>query len=151
MTARGQRIATLAAACLLVGSVATVAFIAVNPTQGSEPFTEFYVLNSDGNASNYPSNLTVGETGELTVGVANHEHEETTYTVVALLNESTVGQHNMTVADGSSQEEQVTFTPQSTGTYRLRLLLFAENTPMSNSDPYRRLRLWISVSEPSNP
>jgi len=38
-----------------------------------ETFTEFYILGPGGNASCYPTNLTVNETGGVILGLMNHE------------------------------------------------------------------------------
>ena len=60
--------AVLIISILLVISV-TVYVIAV--PKGGEKFTEFYVLGPGGKAEDYPINLTVGEEGEVIIGVVN--------------------------------------------------------------------------------
>jgi len=46
---------------------------AVTNLKKGEKFTEFYILNSNGNADNYPKNMIVGENESVIVGVVNHE------------------------------------------------------------------------------
>lgn len=51
----------------------------------SEKFTELYVLNSEGQAYDYPRNMAVGEPTNLIIGVANHEERRINYTIEAWL------------------------------------------------------------------
>lgn len=48
-------------------------YAVITPKEG-EKFTEFYVLDPNGKASDYPTNLKVGEEGEVIIGVVNHEY-----------------------------------------------------------------------------
>ena len=66
---------------LLIASGALAVHIATTPRTG-ERFTEFYILGEGGMADDYPNDLQVNETGTLTIGVVNREHETTDYTVV---------------------------------------------------------------------
>ncbi len=77
---------------LLVLSVllatASVAYAVAVPKQG-EAFTEFYVLteNETGElvADNYPTEFVRGEARPVVVGIGNHEHEPTNYSVAVEL------------------------------------------------------------------
>jgi uncharacterized membrane protein len=77
---------------LLVLSVllatASVAYAVAVPKQG-EAFTEFYLLteNESGElvADNYPTEFASGEARPVVVGVGNHEHEPTNYSVAVEL------------------------------------------------------------------
>ena len=68
----------------LVLAIATTAYIIVKPKEG-EKFTEFYILGPNGKASDYPTNLTMGQTGKLFMGVVNHEYSTMNYEVVVKL------------------------------------------------------------------
>jgi len=46
-----------------------------------EQFTEFYVLNEQGQAYDYPRDLNVSEEASIIVGIANHEGRTVNYTV----------------------------------------------------------------------
>jgi uncharacterized membrane protein len=61
--AKLERALTWALGIALLGSMLAVGYVAVNPPETTDPYTEFYVLGPEGNASGYPSNLTVGESG----------------------------------------------------------------------------------------
>ena len=146
MGSKGQRILTLIAVSLFVLSVGTVVFISLDPSPESDPFTEFYVLGPNGSASNYPTELATGETGRLVVGIANHEHETTVYTVAIQLDGRILERRTARVASDDVWRDRISFVPRSTGRLELRLLLYRGGRPAMDAEPYRRLRLWIDVS-----
>ena len=69
------------------------AYFASMPRVG-EHFTEFYVLGAGGKIGDYLTNLTLGESGTVTLGVVNREYEEVNYTIVIKLDNETVGTIN---------------------------------------------------------
>ncbi|WP_306059810.1 DUF1616 domain-containing protein [Natronococcus wangiae] len=75
----------------IVLAVGVVGFAVVSPPQG-EQFSAIYVLTEDDDgelvADGYPTEFTQGESEEIVVGVDNHEHETTDYTVVVLEQET---------------------------------------------------------------
>lgn len=132
----------------LFTSIIGVMYLAVNPLETTtEPYTEFYILGPEGNASGYPTNLIVGETGQFTVGISNHEHEKMRYTVVLILENETITQWMVTVAEGETWEDTFSFTPDETGRKRLRVLLYRGEVADVSTKPYRNLRLWVNMSE----
>ncbi len=64
----------------ILSSVISLIYVVAMPRQG-EQFTEFYVLDQEGKTVNYPNNLTVGEPGEVIIGIANHEQRSVNYTI----------------------------------------------------------------------
>lgn len=137
-------ILTVALAILLVLSLAGVVYVAVTPERAGQPFTEFGVLNGSDTAADYPTNLTVDETGTVRVTVTNHENREITYRVVADLGGRPVETYTVMLADGETDERAVSFTPSQAGETTLRLLLYREGRDPAD-EPYRTLRLEISV------
>lgn len=133
---------TLAVALLL--AVAGTVYLAVDPPETTEPFTEFYILGPGGNASGYPTNLSVGEEGTVIVGIVNHEHERVTYRLVLELAGEVIEERRVTVDDEATWEEPVTFTVEEPGRQRLRFLLYKGEV---EGEPYRHLRLWVEVRE----
>jgi uncharacterized membrane protein len=118
--------------------------IAVSPPNPTEAYTEFYVLDDDGDAEGYPTNLTVGETGRVIVGVSNHEHDDRTYTVAVVLEDRTLENRTLTVRDERTADFQVDFSASQPGRKRLVFLLYeGEET---TGEPYRKLRLWLDIS-----
>ena len=77
----------------LIASIAavgvTVAYVATTPKVG-ERFTEFYVLGPGGKIADYPTNLTLGESGTVILGVVNHEYEDVTYRILVRLDNETI-------------------------------------------------------------
>ena len=64
----------------ILTSIGTLAYVVTHPKPG-EAFTEFYILGPDGKASNYPTELKVGQNGTVIIGIVNHEHRNVTYYV----------------------------------------------------------------------
>lgn len=140
---RPERVLTWVLAAALVASMVAVVAIALNPPDTTDPYTEFYVLGPSGNASGYPTNVSVGGSGEVIVGVSNHEDRAVTYRVVVTWNGQATKQRSVRVADGATEEFRVRLqAPAEPGRYRVRFLLF-EGEP--GGEPYRWLRLWVTV------
>ena len=64
----------------IVGAVGTLVYVIATPKVG-ERFTEFYILGTEGRAEGYPKELSLGERGEVILGIVNHEQEEMSYRV----------------------------------------------------------------------
>ncbi len=78
-------------------ALATLVWAIATPKIG-ERFTEFYVLGPGGMASNYPTNLTVNQTGRVILGIQNHEYRNLTYFVeVWLVNQTWDKESNTTI------------------------------------------------------
>lgn len=129
---------------LLVG-LTGLGVITVYPISLDEPTTEFYVLGPSGDATAYPDNLTVSETGTFIVGVTNHERSETTYTLVLSEGESLLEQRQLTIDEGNTWERKLTYSPDSAGQKQVQLKLYKGSEAVG--DPYRSLRLVIEVTE----
>jgi uncharacterized membrane protein len=144
-----ERVLTWVLAAALVASLIGVIYVATTPGGTTDPYTEFYILGPDGNASEYPTNLSVGESGTIIVGLTNHERREMQYTVALATNTSTVTTRTVTVPDEATWEDRFTFTPESPGRTRLRILLYRGDSANLAEEPYRRLRLWVNVRSPA--
>jgi uncharacterized membrane protein len=125
---------------VVVGGVAVYLFLA--PKTG-EKFTEFYLLGSNGQLADYPTNLTLGENGTVVLGVVNHEGENVTYKIVITLDNQTVDTlNNITLGNQKSWQQNYAFTPQKTGeNMNLGFTLYKQGT----GKPYHSLQLWINV------
>ena len=75
-----DRVLSLALIFSIIASIALLIYIVTTPRQG-ERFTEFYILGPEGKAEGYPTNLTINETGNVIIGIVNHEGETVNYTV----------------------------------------------------------------------
>lgn len=141
-----NRLFVWVSAFVLVASVIGVGYIALTPTETAEPYTEFYVLGSQENASNYPTNLSVGETGTITIGITNHEHRNMEYTVVLVLKNRTVTARTVTVDKGETWKREFRVTPTASGRKKLQIRLYKGRSVKSSENAYMTLRLWITVS-----
>ena len=132
----------------MLASLGSLAHIVGNPREG-EAFTEFYILGPEGKADNYPTNYTLGQSGQVIVGIANHEHQTMDYTMeLKLENQSLPLPENVkkiTLAHNETWEEPLTITPPVEGkNMKLELLLFNET---EKNVPYRNTHLWINVTK----
>ena len=124
-------------------AIATTGYIIVKPKEG-EKFTEFYILGPNGKASDYPTNLTVGQTGKLFVGVVNHEYAPVNYEMVVKLQDSIIQQENITLKDKQKIEKEINFTPSVSGSNQKLEFLFYKLP--DREKPYRTLHLWVNVA-----
>lgn len=121
--------------------------IAVSPPTPTESYTEFYILDDDGDAEGYPTNLTVGETGRVIVGISNREHADQTYTVELVLAGETLDSRTISVPDQRTTDFTVSFSASEPGRQKLHFLLY--RTEETSGEPYRQLRLWLNVTATS--
>lgn len=144
MRERYHRFLTWLLAFALLASVLGAMAVAVSSPDPSQPYTEFYVLDDDGDAEGYPTNLTVGQTGRVIVGISNHEDGDETYTVAVVLADRTVTTRTVPVAAERTRELSVSFAATDPGRKRLRFYLYRGSD--RSGTPYRRLRLLVNVT-----
>ena len=133
---------------LAVAIVVTAGFIIylkVTPQKVNE-FTEFYVLNAEGKALEYPEKVTVGSPVNVILGVVNHEYQPATYQVDIKMDGNDLEQVNVgTLSDKQKWEEKVSFTPEMAGEkQRVDFILYKNGA----TEPYLKepLRLYIDVT-----
>jgi uncharacterized membrane protein len=101
-------------AAILV-SVGIIIYINATPNP-RDKFTEFYILNSDGRAANYPGHVKVDEPVELLVGVVNHEMAATSYHVRITSGNNQVKSIEVgTLPNGGKWEQKISFMPLKSG------------------------------------
>lgn len=150
----------------VLAAATSVAFAVSTPGE-SESYTEAYLLTKadDGSlvAADYPDDAVAGEEVPLVVGVANHEFDTRTYTVVASLQRVDPETDAVTEAEelerftlqldhDESWTREHTVTPTMTGErLRLSYLVYEGEAPAEPTpeNAYREVHLWISVSEPA--
>ncbi len=142
---------------LLLFSVAfcvfTLIFVISVPKEG-EKFTEFYILNTEGNANWYSTNLTAGENFTINVNIVCHEHATTKYKLIIKWNESDeiLYWRYIWLRDNETFNENFTFTANiknttqdtvkdTKETKKLEFLLYKDDT----NEIYRKLHLWMDV------
>ncbi len=135
---------------LVVAIVVTTGFIiyiAVTP-QKANKFTEFYILNTDGKAGDYPKQVIVDNAVDVLLGVVNHEYQPADYKVKIQIDGNEVGQTNIgTLAYKQKWEEKVSFMPRVVGAgQQVDFILYKDG----ETEPYLKapLTLYIDVVSP---
>ncbi len=145
----------------IVASLAVMVYAFTVPKTG-EKFTEFYILDANGTAGDYPTELTVGEYGDLIIGVVNHEHSTTSYMIVEeivevnfVMNDTTgqeepveisrtrIGYDNISLNHDETWENPFSFSINDVGDFKVELLLFKDG---DESESYRSLHLWVEIT-----
>lgn len=150
----------------LLLATASVTYAVAVPKQG-EAFSELYVLTEteDGEliADDYPSNVTVGESYPIVVGVSNHEHRPTNYTVVAKLQRVRIQNNTSTVlreeelrrfqtgqlTDNETWRQTHNMTPTFTGDQLRLVYLLYRGSPAADPSietAYLENHLFLNVS-----
>lgn len=153
-----HRLLNLLLAASVLVLVASVAIAAVAPSPGDEAFTEYYLVteNEEGEyvSTGLPRELPAGQGTTYSVAIENHEGEPTTYTTVAMLQDSSgeggreVGRVETDVASGATEVTEVTVTPESGGEdLRLVFLLYKGDVPAEPTpeNAYLQTRLHVAV------
>jgi uncharacterized membrane protein len=160
-----DRVLIVVVALVVVVAVSSVGY-ATTTSRGGEDLTEFYVLavQDDGTllADNYPSDLEVGESTELYVGLDNHRGAETRYTVVGVVQEVDLDtgavvrqdefqRDTVTVADERSWGVRHEFSPLWAGVdIRVVYLLYVGDAPgvVSRESAVESVHIWMDVTDP---
>jgi uncharacterized membrane protein len=146
-----ERILTGILIISIILAITVTVYVIVTPKEG-EKFTEFYVLGPGGMAEEYPTNLTVGEEGEVFIGVVNHEYAAVTYQLELKLNGGVIDQKSIVLTHNETWEGPFTFKPKKAGEdQKLEFLLY--KNPFNKSvygeedeeEIYRALHLWVDV------
>jgi uncharacterized membrane protein len=126
---------TLVTISILANTIAT-------PKRG-EPYTEFYILGLDGKAVDYPSDIKMGDTGSVILGIINHEQKVTDYSVEIKIAGTINGDFGpITLKPEEKSENEVSFTPQAVGDHQeVEYILYKDE----QSEPYLNVHLWINV------
>jgi uncharacterized membrane protein len=110
-----------------------------------ERFTEFYILGTEGEMTNYPRELLVGEVGKVILGVVNYEHEPAGYRVDIVIN-GTKGKEIGPFMLGHNEkwEGDVTFTLDAPGnSQKIEFQLYKRGETVASLI----LHLWVNVSK----
>lgn len=135
-----RTIAVVIVIILIIGTIG-VFNIVLNPTP-SEKFTEFYLLDENGKAINYPTNLSVGQTGNLTLCVVNHEYATSSYQIKIIQDNQVLKEKNITLNNGEKKKLSFEFTAGPSGQEKLEFELY--KLP-DTKNIYRYLYLQVNV------
>ena len=126
----------------IIMGVIGVFYLVLNPIP-SEKFTEFYVLDVNGKAINYPSNMSVGEKSNLTVVVVNREYAKSSYQIQIMQDNQLLKKENITLDNGARKEIPFEFTAGPAGKNKLEFNLY--KLP-DTRNTYRYLYLQVNVA-----
>lgn len=130
----------------IVVALGCLGYIIATPNPG-EKFTEFYILDPEGKAENYPQQVILGANVDIIIGVVNHEYQSASYRVEITINgvrskEVDIG----TLAHQQKQEKEISFIAQPAGEKQgVEFWLYKDN----EVEPYLQdpLRLYIDVKQ----
>ena len=136
-----DRILTIILIISIIIAISMVVYVIVTPKEG-EKFTEFCILGPEGIASDYPTNLKVGEEGKVIIGVVNHEYANVTYQLEVRLNGEVLNEKNINLMHNKTWGSPFTFKAKKAGEdQKLEFLLYKDK----EKDVYRSLHLWVDV------
>ena len=126
-------------------AVGVIGYRIISP--GSEErITEFYILNVEGNAVDYPRKLKIGEEGKVIIGITNSQHDEMNYRLEVSVDGV---MHHMIeeirLRNGETKQKDISYSFSHAGNNRkveFELYRAGETSPMVTP-----LYLWIDVYE----
>lgn len=126
----------------ILGIIGTIGYLIATPHTG-ENFTEFYILQSGGQAADYPTKLKVGDEGRVIVGIINREYRTVTYWVEVRIDGVRYNRIGpLELQHGEKREEMVSFTLNRVGANQKVEFLLYQN---EGSEPYLK-PLYLRVS-----
>ncbi len=135
---------TIFFATAIVITAGFIIYFEVTPPK-AERFTEFYILNTDGEAQDYPQQVVLGNPVDILLGVVNHEYQPIDYKVMIQMDGVEVGKVDTgTLASQQKWEQKVSFTPQVVGQGQVVEFILYKN---GDTEPCQKepLRLHIDV------
>jgi len=139
-----NRVFSIILVVVILGALGSLSYFIAKPKV--ETFTEFYILELDGKAIDYPTEIRVGEEGKIIAAIVNHEHEVVSYRVEVRIDEVKNNEVGPFVLDNEQKWEGiVSFTPDKAGDNQKVTFFLYKN---GEDEPYLKpLHLWIDVIE----
>lgn len=135
-----RKILTIILILSIILAISTAVYIIFKPNQNGS--TEFNLLSPGGNASVYPTNLTVGQNGTVILGIVNNESKTVNYHLVVNSNGVVISEQNLTLTNGEKNEIPYTFTAGSAGYKKIEFLLY--KMP-DNTNIYRSQYIYVNM------
>lgn len=126
----------------ILAAISVLGYTLATPKVG-EKFTEFYILGPGGEASGYPTEISIGEEASVILGIVNHEQEKASYLVEIVVDGVSHSEKGpLNLENDEKWESQETFQVDKPGNdQRIEFLLFKDG----QVDIYRSLHLWVDV------
>jgi len=131
-------------------STAVVSAILVSREAPAEPFTEFFLLDSQGLSMDYPREVTAGNQVLCMLAIVNHEGQPSEYRIVAVggENQALSTSEPISLMDGETWQGYLTIVLAQPGDgQKVEFFLERVGSPW----PYRTLRIWINVDPENEP
>jgi uncharacterized membrane protein len=140
---RWDRILTALMVLAVLGALGSLGYMIAKPKLG-ESFTQFYLLGLEGKAEGYPRQIVVGENASVVLGIANHEHQSTSYRIeIAIDGQKVATLGPITLAHEEEWEETVSFSPARVGLHqKVEFWLYKDE----GEDAYLKTHLWVDVN-----
>lgn len=117
-TTKLDRALSISLVVVIVAALGCLGYVIATPKPG-EKFTEFYILNIEGKAENYPQQVILGEPVDIVIGVVNREYQPASYRVGITIDGVENSQVDIgTLAHEEKREKRVSFIPQVAGEKR---------------------------------
>jgi uncharacterized membrane protein len=127
MSAFNKVLMVILSAAILV-SVGAIIYLLVTPAPANR-FTEFYLLNADGKASDYPAEVHAGMPVTVTLGLINREGKTASYRIDTVSNGTTIQSVSVPgLAQDQKWEGKTSFTLNDPGDNQtVQFYLFMNN------------------------
>lgn len=146
-----ERILSVILVLVACGTIGVLVYTMAVPKTGSE-YSELYILNSQGNTDNYPSDIQIGDTESVIVVIINHENRTADYRIEIQIDNDPNDDiepitldtiDNITLENEEKYEAPASFTPQITGDgQKVYFILFKDG----GTEPYLEVNLTINVN-----
>ena len=139
-----SRILSIIILLAILGAAAALYYV-VNYPQSTEEFTEFYILGNEGNAADYPEQLTVGEEARILLGISNQEQNTESYRVEIAIGGVTSSEIGPIVLKHTEKFEIIApFIPDKAGeAQKVEFSLYKQG----QEEVCESLHLWVNVQE----
>lgn len=126
---------------ILLIAIFAVIYLVVIHNPGQE-YTEFYILDSNHNSTDYPTNMTLHSTEKIFIGVQNQEHDNVNYTIKIYQDDILLKTYNMTLDNHEKKEITYYVNANKIGEAQdLEFKLYKNNI----TNVYRSLKLKYNV------
>ena len=131
-----NKILTTIAIIAVLGTLGALIYVTATSKTG-ETFTEFYILGPEGKAENYPEELSLGEEGQVIIGIINREQRPVTYHVDVIIDGIRNNQAGpVSMENDMKWEVELSFVPQVTGdNQRVEFILYKNGEDKPYMDP----------------
>ena len=100
-----RKILTIILILSIILAISTAVYVIFKPNPNGS--TEFNLLSPFGNASVYPTNLTVGENGTVILSIVNNESKTVDYHLVINSNGVVISEQNLTLTNGEKKRDPI--------------------------------------------